>query len=55
MYVIHVVRVFSWDTGIEFGLDKCALSGEASPTFSHANANFSVSKDCIGRNEFLKK
>ena len=30
------------------------LSGEASPTFGHANANFSVFTDRI-RNEFLKK
>ena len=31
-----------------------ALSGEASPTFGHANANFSVFIDRI-RNQFLKK
>ena len=30
------------------------ISGEASPTFGHANANFSVFIDCK-RNEFLKK
>ena len=29
-------------------------SGEASPTFGHANENFSVSIDRI-RNQFLKK
>ena len=31
-----------------------AISGEASPTFGHANANFSVFIDRI-RNQFLKK
>ena len=30
------------------------VSGEASPTFGHANSNFSVFTDCI-RNQFLKK
>ena len=31
-----------------------AISGDASPTFGHANANFSVFIDRI-RNQFLKK
>ena len=34
--------------------DLLAISGEASPTFGHANANFSVFVDRI-RNQFLKK
>ena len=34
--------------------DLLATSGEASPTFGHANANFSVFIDHI-RNQFLKK
>ena len=29
-------------------------SGKASPTFGHANTNFSVFIDCM-RNQFLKK
>ena len=43
--------------GAEYAkLKKNALasSGEASPTFVHANANFSVFIDRI-RNQFLKK
>ena len=34
--------------------DLLAISGEASSTFGHANANFSVFIDRI-RNQFLKK
>ena len=33
---------------------QVGYSGEASPTFGHANANFSVFTDRI-RNQFLKK
>ena len=34
--------------------DLLAISGEASPTFGHENANFSMFIDRI-RNQFLKK
>ena len=34
--------------------DLLAISGEASPTFGHANANFSVFINST-RNQFLKK
>ena len=48
-YYMRVSRVFL--------LEPCThvkISGEASPTFGHANANFSVFTDRI-RNQFLKK
>ena len=53
--IVNIYVILGRRNLFEMGAVRSArISGEASPTFGHANANFSVFIDCI-RNQFLQK
>ena len=54
MYYQYICDIWGGEISLRWvQFDLLAISGEASPTFGHANANFSVFIDRI-RNQFVK-